>query len=339
MVVMNYIKFFLDKLKQANKGDVAIGLGVTVAKDTLTNGIGVGAVADVAEKSVEWLVKGHREFRQKKETDNLQAFINDAINREKEFGVDFSLENFEKLINKIIQEDNESKSGYYVNLAIKLSNRVDINTNDKNNYISLLSQLSYEELTIISRFYISNKYDIKGYNTKQDQERDIPFNKNKFFPLHLSKLSGLGLLNVGSSFAPDSMATELLIEFSELIFDENELKVGFINEVEKERYDVIINSGINVGDCFDVLEAELKGKGLAVHRCNRLMLNENNLIADLYINAIEHNEYYHIGYSKSIEFGKIYDSTKILGFGQISLENHNVELLFLAEKLVQELRT
>ncbi|WP_272520121.1 hypothetical protein [Providencia sp. PROV223] len=336
---MGYIKNFLQKFKQVSKSETAIGLGITVAKDTLTGGTGIGAVADAGEEAVKWLVNAHREFRQKKETDNLQAFINDTISREKEFGLDFSLENFEKLINKIIQEDNESKSGYYVNLAIKLSNRVDINTNDKNNYISLLSQLSYEELTIISRFYISNKYDIKGYTTKQDQERDIPFNKNKFFPLHLSKLSGLGLLNVGSSFAPDSMATELLIEFSELIFDENELKVGFINEVEKERYDVIINSGINVGDCFDVLEAELKGKGLAVHRCNRLMLDENNLIAGLYVNAIKHDNYYHIGYSKSIEFGKIYDSAKILGFEKISLKNNDFELLFLAEKIVQELRT
>lgn len=237
---MNYFKFFLEKLKQINKGEAAIALGTSLAKDVLTGGTGVTATADTAENTVGWLVQKHREFRQNKEVDNLYAFIHGATNRENEFGVNFSLENFEKLINKIIQEDNESKSGYYVNLAIKLSNRVDINTSDKNNYINLLSQLSYEELIIINRFYISYKYDIKGYNTKQEQEGNIPFNQDRFFPLYYSKLAGMGLLNSGGALESGSRVTKLLIEFSELIFDNEHLKPQSIGKECKNKVDLLI---------------------------------------------------------------------------------------------------
>ncbi|HEK2042034.1 hypothetical protein [Proteus mirabilis] len=284
---MGYFKFFLEQLRQVNKSETAIKFGEAVVKDTLTGGSGVIVASDVTEKSIDWLIAKHRSFRQSKETDNLHTFIHATINREDEFGINFSLSNFEALINKILAEDNERKSNNYVNLAIGLSKRDDLSEGEKNQYIYMLSDLSIEDLELARKYYIYGNYDLVGYEYQFHQLEMIHEPANGRLLRNTNKLIFNGLI-----YNPNNRAsqkgyyknTDTLNQFARLIFDESELEAEYINEVEKERYHILAlkNRFIKdeIGEFFISLMSK---KGLVVKIIDKKDMDEYLYYGDSFV--------------------------------------------------------
>lgn len=287
MVTMGYIKNFLEKLKQVNKSEAAIGLGITVAKDTLTGGTGIGAVADAGEDAVKWLVNAHREFRQNKEADNLYAFIHAALDRENEFGINFSLGNFEAIINKILAEDNERKSNNYVSLAIGLSKRDDLSEGEKNQYIYMLSELSIDDLELARKYYIYGEYDLVGYEYRFNQLETINEPSDGRLLRNTNKLIFNGLIyntNDRASQKGYYKNTDTLNHFVQLIFDDSELRAESIGEAEKERYDILaLENRFIRNESGELFTSLMIKKGFTVKIISQKDMNEYIYYGDSFV--------------------------------------------------------
>lgn len=321
---------------EEGKGRVALmrKIGTKILIEAAKKVTGYEIVEDIYDTVAEEL----RDIYQGAKKDKIYNFYM-GIDELSEGEIVLSSDNFAFLIQKLMEDDEAGKAKIYSRLVVNIAGS-SYEDEDRINFISILSKLSSYELELAKKYYIYGNYDLVGYEYRYNQLETLHEPTGGQLLRYTNGLVFNGLIYNANNRASQKgyyINTDTLNQFVLLIFDESELKVESIGEKEKERFDVIINSGINVGDCFDFLETELKVKGLAVHRCNNLILDENNLMAGLYVNAIKYDEYYHIGYSDSIEFGKYYDSAKALGSEKIPLVNHNEELSYLAEQILKAL--
>lgn len=321
----------VEKLREEKKKNF-VGFATATAKN-------IASAFPYVDKVVK-LYEDYEEYSNNKEINRLVQFFY-GINYQDNPNVLIALgpEYAEQIIDCVMKDTESDKLEYYQNLVVNI-NSENYSKEQRQAFASILRSLTFQDIELAHKYYIYGEYDLVGYEYRFNQLETIHEPTDGQLLRNTNSLVFNGLIynpNNRESKKGYYKNTDTLNQFVRLIFDENELKAESIGEKEKERFDVIINSGINVGDCFDFLETELKVKGLAVHRCNSLMLDENNLIAGLYVNAIKYDEYYHIGYSDSIEFGKYYDSPKALGSEKIPLVNHNEELSSLAEQILKAL--
>ncbi|HEJ9411893.1 TPA: hypothetical protein SMM66_000460 [Proteus mirabilis] len=156
--------------------------------------------------------------------------------------IDVSNESFIALVKRLYLDDESSKTDMYAKLAVALA-KSNLNPHEKIFYIGVLSNLTYTDIQLARKYYIYNKFEISGYQNKNDKLIEISSSTDGFVLKSINNLAYNGLLydaakgKAGQQFY---LITDVMIKFLELIFKNNELLPSAINEIEKEKYDVLI---------------------------------------------------------------------------------------------------
>ena len=87
------------------------------------------------------------------------------------------------------------------------------------------------------------------------------------------------------------MVNESLIQLSELIFDESTLTPEYINEKEKDRYDVVIIKSTYSG-CYypGILVDLLSNKGVSVCVVDEIQFEKHEVFSSVYVSTRESNK-------------------------------------------------
>lgn len=148
----------------------------------------------------------------------------------------------EQIIDYVMKDTENDKLEYYINLTLNISNS-DFDIKERREITRILKSLSVYDVQLARKYYIYNKFEISGYQNKNDKLIEISSSTDGFVLKSINNLAYNGLLyeaakgRAGQQFYS---ITDMMIKFLELIFKNNELLPSAINEIEKEKYDVLI---------------------------------------------------------------------------------------------------
>ncbi|AMG65729.1 hypothetical protein [Providencia stuartii] len=223
---------------EEGKGRVAllkrIGTKVVIAAVKKATG------CDVIEDIYDTVADEFRNIYQGIKRDKIYNFYM-GIEELSEDEIVLSSDNFAFLIQKLMEDDEVGKAKIYSRLVVNISNS-NYEDEDRINFISILSKLSSYELELARKYYIYGNYDLVGYEYRHNQLETL----HEPTDGQLLRYTN-GLVFNGLIYNPNNRAsqkgyyknTDTLNQFVRLIFDEGELKAESINEVKKERYDIL----------------------------------------------------------------------------------------------------
>ncbi|MBG5948707.1 hypothetical protein I5E72_02915 [Proteus terrae] len=148
----------------------------------------------------------------------------------------------EEIIESVMKDTEKDKLEYYINLTLNISNS-DFDIKERREITRILKSLSVYDIELSKKYYIYNKFEISGYQNKNDKLIEISSSTDGFVLKSINNLAYNGLLyeaTKGRAGQQFYSITDVMIKFLELIFKSNELLPSAINEIEKEKYDVLI---------------------------------------------------------------------------------------------------
>lgn len=196
----------------------------------------------------------------------------------------------EMLMNFVMKDMENDKVDYYANFIISISNK-DYSVSDKKNYLYILNKMTLSSIQLMRYYYISKMYDLSGYKNRESFEDAIVKKVTRFFSMNYSILMNYGLIEQPTTFYSGSVVNESLIQLSELIFDESTLTPEYINEKEKDRYDVVIIKSTYSGYYYPgILVDLLSNKGVSVCVVDEIQFEKHEVFSSVYVSTRESNK-------------------------------------------------
>ncbi|MEX9850521.1 hypothetical protein [Providencia huaxiensis] len=197
-----------------------------------------------------------------------------------------SSDNFAFLIQKLMEDDEVGKAKIYSRLVVNISNS-NYEDEDRINFISILSKLSSYELELARKYYIYGNYDLVGYEYRHNQLETLHEPTDGQILRYTNGLVFNGLIYHSNDRASKKgyyINTDTLNQFVRLIFDKSELKAEFINEVKKERYDILaMEDGLLSGSRGIKFISLMEDQNLSVKIINQKDIKNHLYHADNFI--------------------------------------------------------
>ncbi|HCT5877114.1 hypothetical protein ABM029_19505 [Morganella morganii] len=214
----------------------------------------------------------------------------------------------EMLMNFVMKDMENDKIDYYANFIINISDK-GYSVSDKKNYLYILNKMTLSSIQLMRYYYISKMYDLSGYKNRESFEDAIVKKVAGFFSMNYSILMNYGLIEQPTTFYSGSVVNESLIQLSELIFDKSTLTPQYINEKEKDRYDVVIIKSTYSG-CYypGILVDQLSNKGVSVCVVDESQFEKHEVFSSVYVSTRESNKK---------EIGKEYIDLVVEGEGKL----------------------
>lgn len=201
-----------------------------------------------------------------------------------------SSDNFAFLIQKLMEDDEVGKAKIYSRLVVNISNS-NYEEEDRINFISILSKLSSYELELARKYYIYGNYDLVGYEYRHNQLETLHEPIDGQLLRYTNGLVFNGLIYNSNDRASKKgyyINTDTLNQFVRLIFDESELKAESIDEMEKERYDILAEEDRLIrGDRGVRFTSLMNDKGLTIKIASKKNINEYLYYAEHFITGID----------------------------------------------------
>lgn len=177
----------------------------------------------------------------------------DAINRQKLYDFYMGIyeldddkekyitkENLAFIIKKLLQDDEEQKSNFYSRLTVNVA-RSEHSERERIDFISVLSNLSCNDIDMAIRIFVHEKFKIKSYKNTQEQLVNISKTKigNELKSLNTLMLNGLIYEPVkGKAGIQYYAMTEFMEHFLSLIIDESKLTPESLRLERKDKSDI-----------------------------------------------------------------------------------------------------
>ncbi|ELQ3859424.1 hypothetical protein QSX22_003895 [Salmonella enterica] len=203
--------------------------------------------------------------------------------------VDISREHFSALVKKLVLDDEDKKTEYYIRLTVSLA-RSSLSDDEKMFFIHTLSELTCFDIEYARKLYITTNSHIKGFKSAAAAQVDLTSQKNGLNLRSLNKLIASGLIYEVINTHPVKNRifnfTEELKSLLGHLFHSNDFLPSVLGIDSKQRYDVIIIEGNEFFDefCRTSIRQKLEAGGLRV----RIVKNEgamSDIIAPFYISA------------------------------------------------------
>ncbi|EBD6220794.1 hypothetical protein IAS44_002060 [Salmonella enterica subsp. enterica serovar Anatum] len=183
--------------------------------------------------------------------------------------VDISREHFSALVKKLVLDDEDKKTEYYVRLTVNLA-RSSLNDDERLFFIHVLSELTCSDIDYARKLYVSTNVPVKGFKTSESAQLSITSSKKAMSLRSLNKLISSGLVyenRTGDVKANPSY--KLTSDFERLlgfIFHHDDLQPTALSIESKEEFDVIImDSGFSCNGLYPkIIYHQLRAAGIKV---------------------------------------------------------------------------
>ncbi|MBC5116865.1 hypothetical protein [Klebsiella quasipneumoniae] len=183
--------------------------------------------------------------------------------------IDISREHFSALVKKLVLDDEDKKTEYYIRLTVSLA-RSSLNDDERLLFIHVLSELTCSDIDYARKLYIATNATIKGFKTSASAQASITSQKKALSLRSLNKLISSGLVyedRTGEIKAnPGYKLTSDLERLLGFIFHNDDLQPTALSIESKEEYDVIIidSDKIYRGSYPHILYRQLRAAGVKV---------------------------------------------------------------------------
>ncbi|WP_300002248.1 hypothetical protein [uncultured Cedecea sp.] len=201
--------------------------------------------------------------------------------------VEISREHFSALVKKLVLDDEDKKTEYYIRLTVSLA-RSCISDDEKFFYINALSDLTCLDIEYARKLYIMTNSSISGFKSATAAQVKFTSQKSGLNLRSLNKLITSGLIYEVNTTHPETSRifnlTEELQSLLKYLFHREDFLPSILGLESKKHYDVLIMEGYEFYDefCRTSIEEKLKSGGLSV----RVEKNEeamSQIIASFYI--------------------------------------------------------
>ncbi|EDR4482581.1 hypothetical protein AGB91_004638 [Salmonella enterica subsp. enterica] len=246
--------------------------------------------------------------------------------------VDISREHFSALVKKLVLDDEDKKTEYYIRLTVSLA-RSSLNDDEKLFFIHILSGLTCFDIEYARKLYITTSSPIKGYKSTVLAQVSLTSQKSGMALRSLNKLITSGLVyedRAGEIQAnPMFKLTDELERLLGFIFHKDDLEPEALSIEPKEEYDVIIieSSEIYSGAYPNSIYRSLKAAGIKV--C--IEKNEDCITTKLarYFISVKTGSGLN-GEGEWIEFGQIYVLKRLDSSSKRFYENEHSETVSIS---------
>lgn len=183
--------------------------------------------------------------------------------------VDITREHFSALVKKLVLDDEDKKTEYYIRLTVSLA-RSSLNDDERLFFINVLSELTCSDIDYARKLYVATNVPVKGFKTSESAQLSITSQKKAMSLRSLNKLISSGLAyedRTGEVKAnPNYKLTSDLESLLGFIFHPDDLKPTALSIESKEEYDVIImDSGISCHGLYpNIIYRQLRAAGIKV---------------------------------------------------------------------------
>lgn len=203
--------------------------------------------------------------------------------------VDISREHFSALVKKLVLDDEDKKTEYYIRLTVSLA-RSTLGDDKKLFFIHILSELTCFDIEYAHKLYIMTNSPIRGFKSAAAAQVAFTSQKNGLNLRSLNKLITSGLIYEANVIHPEKSKifkfTEELQFLLKYLFHRDDFSPRVFGFDTKKHYDVIIMECDEFYD--DLYQASISQKleagGLSVRVAN----NDNamsEIIASFYIDT------------------------------------------------------
>ncbi|EPV8581872.1 hypothetical protein ACWATV_002536 [Morganella morganii] len=190
------------------------------------------------------LYENYTKYTNQKEVIKLYEFLKgigdeDASNMIEALGPEYASE----IIDCVISEVENKKSIFYQNLVVNLMNGKEVDFAKKSELVIILKDMTFEDIQLAKKYYIYNKYDIKGFRDSDEQIDSLLPHGNGLSLKSTNKLVSNGLVFIGENKTWKSdkyQSTDLLDEFITMIHTKNDLSPKNSDLCVKDKLDAII---------------------------------------------------------------------------------------------------
>lgn len=203
--------------------------------------------------------------------------------------VDISREHFSALVKKLVLDDEDKKTEYYIRLTVSLA-RSCHSDDEKLFFIHILSELTCFDIEYAHKLYIMTNSPIKGFKSAAAAQVDLTSRKNGLNLRSLSKLITSGLIYEANVTHPENSRlfnfTEELQSLLKYLFHRDDFLPSVLGLDSKKYYDVVIMKSDEFYDdfCRASIWQKLEAGGLSV-RIEKDEAAMSEIIASFYINT------------------------------------------------------
>ncbi len=203
--------------------------------------------------------------------------------------VEISREHFSALIKKLVLDDEDKKTEYYIRLTVSLA-RSCLSDDEKLFFIHILSELTCFDIEYARKLYIMTNSPIKGFTSSAAAQLDLTSKKNGLNLRSLNKLIASGLIYEADVIHPEKSRifnfTEDLKSLLKYILHREDFFPSILGLESKKHYDVIIIEGNEFYDdfCIASIRKKLEAGGLSV-RIEKNQAAMSEIIASFYVNT------------------------------------------------------
>lgn len=203
--------------------------------------------------------------------------------------VDISREHFSALVKKLVLDDEDKKTEYYIRLTVSLA-RSSLNDDEKLFFIHILSGLTCFDIEYARKLYITTNSPIRGFKSAATAQVDLTSQKNGLYLRSLNKLISSGLIYEAINTHPERNRlfhfTEELETLLGYLFNRDDMLPASLGMETKKSYDVVLIEKDEPFDefCRKRIYSELKASGYCVH----IAKNEDaisDIIASCYVST------------------------------------------------------
>lgn len=188
----------------------------------------------------------------------LEQFYDGLLkgNSEELINQEFIEDDYFLLLKKLIQDDENEKNRYYVNLMKGIISS-DLNEDYKRHYILALSELNYFDIKVMRKIYIYSHYEMEFSGNILEQLKSIYDSKVTLTKSSIGNLFRLGFVEeVNDIYQP----TDILDSFLSLICEPEELFPRSLGEKSVEYVDVYVSNFVSskseINKFFSLMERD-----------------------------------------------------------------------------------